>query len=83
MPLRDRLQHAAMRVAAHCDDGCSVLHLNGYCSAMKSLYNCIFSVKTQRNVCYATYTGKKGAFFSYSMLLFREILYIFAIVEGG
>lgn len=45
-PLRDRLQHAAMRVAAHCDDGCSVLHLNGYCSAMKSLYNCFFSVKT-------------------------------------
>ena len=46
MPLRDRLQHAAMRVAAYCDDGCSVLHLNGYCSAMKSLYNCFFSVKT-------------------------------------
>ena len=45
-PQRDRLQHAAMRVAAHCDDGCSVLHLNGYCSAMKSLYNCFFSVKT-------------------------------------
>ena len=35
-----------MRVAAHCDDGCSVLHLNGYCSDMKSLYNCFFSVKT-------------------------------------
>lgn len=83
MPLSDRLQHAAMRVAAHCDDGCSVLHLNGYCSAMKSLYNCIFSVKTLRNVCYATYTGKKGAFFSYIMLLFCEILYIFAIVEKG
>lgn len=50
---------------------------------MKSLYNCFFSVKTLRNVCYATCKGEKGAFFSYIMLLFCEILYNFAIVEWG
>ena len=82
IPLRDRLQHAAMGLAAHCDDGCSVLHLNGDSSAMNSLTNCFFPVRTLRNVCYVTCSGEKDAFFSYGLLLFCGIIYNFAIMEG-
>lgn len=83
MPLRARLLRVAMGLAAHCDDGCSTQHRNGNYSAVKSLYNCFFPVKTLLNVCYVTCAGKKDAFFSCGLLLFCEILYNFAIVEWG